>query len=145
MGHLTTALYLELFPWLINLPVGWAWLTEVAHGWEHRAAPAVQTSHPACGGLWGCPAPSRDAAQQLPARRDAALGREAAPSLWGWLNPSRNPRAVSAGPQGGGDSSRGPPSLCQRPRVLPVFPVCPCVSRCSRSPAHLYVAPLSSG
>lgn len=127
-----------VFP-LAHEPTSWAWLTEVVHGQEHRVAAAVQKSHPASGGLWGAPAASRDAAQRLPSRRAAGSGKGGFTPPGGGSNTISNPRAGSA--QGGAGSSRGarcPPWLCSEVPAL----LC---RRCPRSPAHLYVAPLSSG
>lgn len=118
MGHLTRALYLELFPWLINLR-GCSWA-------GHRVAAAVPKSHPACEGVWGGPATSRAAAQCLPARR--ALQREALPRLAPVASVLRVlvPRegVTAAGIPG---CHPGCAAGCQPCRASSRCPRCPCV------------------
>lgn len=81
MGHLTTALYLELSPWLINLQ-------EVGHGQDTEFQLQFRSHIQLVEGSGGGPAASRDAAQRLPARR--ALEREALPTR-AWLKQRHSP------------------------------------------------------
>lgn len=71
-----------------------------------------------------------------------ALEREALPTR-GWLKQHQRPPCWSPGR---GDSSRGTrvSPLAVHLDPSPAVQRLP-LSRCSRSPAHLYVAPLSSG